>query len=46
MGQELDVSPQAFGELTSSKEIMGNPEALRARMKSDGYLYLPGLLDR
>ncbi|HZM06087.1 MAG TPA: phytanoyl-CoA dioxygenase family protein [Candidatus Saccharimonadales bacterium] len=46
LGHELDVSPEAFGELTSSKDLLGNPEALRARMKADGYLYLPGLLDR
>ena len=46
LGHELDVSPSAFGELTSSRDILANAEALRARMKADGYLYLPGLVDR
>lgn len=43
---ELDTSPEYFGELRRSDDLLGQPEALRARMMEDGYLYLPGLLDR
>jgi hypothetical protein len=46
LGHELDVSETAFGEIVSSNDIVENTDALRARMKTDGYLYLPGLLDR
>ncbi len=45
-GHELNLSPEGFGELRRSDTLLKNPEALRARMKEDGYLYLPGCLDR
>jgi hypothetical protein len=45
-GIELDTSPENFGFLSDSTEWLGNPEALRARMEQDGYLFLPGFLDR
>lgn len=46
-GKQLDLSPQAFGFLRDSSEIaQGDGDALRERMASDGYLYLPGLLNR
>ncbi len=45
-GVELDASPEYFGELRRSSDLLGQPEALRARMMEDGYLYMPGLLDR
>lgn len=45
-GRELDTSPEAFGLLRPSLDIADDAEALRARMQSDGYLYLPGYLDR
>lgn len=45
-GQELDQSPEAFGFLRISSEIAHDGAALRGRMTEDGYLYLPGLLDR
>ena len=43
---ELDLSPEAFGELRPSSDILDNAVALQARMHEDGYLYLPGYLDR
>lgn len=46
LGRELDVSPDAFGELRRSDDIVHDTEALWARMAADGYLYLPGYLDR
>ncbi|HET9660475.1 MAG TPA: phytanoyl-CoA dioxygenase family protein [Thermomicrobiales bacterium] len=45
-GQELDPSPSAFGPLRSSIDAIGDIAELRQRMESDGYLYLPGYLDR
>lgn len=46
LGMELDTSPEAFGMLRESSDIANDVEALRARMEEDGYLYLPGYLDR
>jgi hypothetical protein len=46
LGQPLDLSPSAFGELRRSTALFHDPSRLRARMAEDGYLYLPGLLDR
>jgi ectoine hydroxylase-related dioxygenase (phytanoyl-CoA dioxygenase family) len=43
---ELDLSPDAFGELRASMDIVDDGAALRDRMREDGYLYLPGYLDR
>lgn len=45
-GIELDMSPNRFGFLTNSNDILDGPEALRVRMERDGYLFLPGFLDR
>lgn len=44
--RELDTSPEAFGMLRRSNDIVEDPEALRARIEEDGYLYLPGCLNR
>lgn len=44
--QELDLSPEAFGEWESSSHLIDDIEALRARMDESGYLYLPGYLHR
>ncbi|MBV9867686.1 MAG: phytanoyl-CoA dioxygenase family protein [Abitibacteriaceae bacterium] len=44
--QELDTSPACFGTLRSSLDCLNDAPALRARMQEDGYLYLPGYLDR
>ena len=45
IGQTLDLSPQAFGELRRSDPLAQDSAGLRRRMADDGYLYLPGLLD-
>ncbi|MBC8161058.1 MAG: phytanoyl-CoA dioxygenase family protein [Roseiflexaceae bacterium] len=42
----IDTSPAAFGVLESSIDLLGDPAALQAKMSADGYLFLPGLLDR
>jgi hypothetical protein len=39
------MSLEAFGELESSTELVGNAAALRERMREDGYLFLRGYLD-
>jgi len=43
---EIDTSPEAFGTLRNSMDIVDDGLALRERMREDGYLYLPGYLDR
>jgi hypothetical protein len=45
-GRTLDTSPDALGTLRSSAEVLDDAEALRANMREDGYLFLPGGLDR
>lgn len=55
-GQELEVTPEAFGELRHSRDLVRpasgeadatrHAAALRERLVKDGYLYLPGYLDR
>lgn len=45
-GEEIDQAPDRFGRLRSSMDIIEDPAALRERMQEDGYLFLPGLLDR
>ena len=45
-GHEIDTSPDRFGELRDSSALAGDAAALRARMGEDGYLFLPGYLDR
>lgn len=44
-GRLLDTSPDVFGELRRSDDVLADAEQLRRRMAEDGYLYLPGLLD-
>ena len=44
--REIDRSPETFGELESASHLLGQPEALRERMETEGYLFLPGLLRR
>ena len=44
-GQRLDTSPHAFGQLRSSGDAINDFVELRRRIKEDGYLLLPGLLD-
>src|SRR5688500_17665157 len=45
-GYEIDTSPECFGELRASTEAAGDVDVLRERMSEDGYLYLPGYLNR
>jgi hypothetical protein len=45
-GNPLDTSPAGFGELRRSGDAVGDVGELRRRMEEDGYLFLPGLLDR
>lgn len=42
----LDGSPNRLGILRRSDDILGDAEAQRKRIDEDGYLYLPGLLQR
>jgi len=44
--QPLDNSPAALGLLRSSTDALTDREELHQRMALDGYLFLPGLLDR
>lgn len=46
LGLELDLDDSALGELRSSADVAEDPEGLRERMREDGYLFLPGYLDR
>jgi Phytanoyl-CoA dioxygenase (PhyH) len=45
-GQILPQDPESFGWLRDSNDALNDPEELRRRMEEDGYLYLPGYLDR
>lgn len=45
-GSLLDTSPQAFGPLRASGDALSDMKELRWRFEQDGYLYLPGLLNR
>lgn len=46
LGRKVDTSPASFGELRSSIDVLQDPMALTSRMTEDGYLFLPGLLNR
>ena len=45
-GLRLDTSTASFGELRPSQEHIGDGAALRRRAEEDGYVFLPGFLDR
>lgn len=45
-GHELDLSDASFGELRRSDDAVHDMAVLRARFTEDGYLYIPGFLDR
>ena len=45
-GTPLDLDAASFGRLADATLDLGDVAALRARMARDGYLFLPGLLDR
>ena len=42
----LSPNPASFGWLRDSNDALDDVEELRRRMEIDGYLYLPGYLDR
>lgn len=44
-GVELNTSPECFGELRESNDILHNIDMLRTRLAEDGYLLLRGLID-
>lgn len=44
--QELSTAPEAFGELESALHLLDDAGALRRKMEEDGYLFLPGYLNR
>ncbi len=45
-GRKIDITSECFGALRQSGVVAGDREELWRRMEEDGYLYLPGLLDR
>ncbi|MCF7761542.1 MAG: phytanoyl-CoA dioxygenase family protein [Cephaloticoccus sp.] len=45
-GHALDMSEDAFGYVRSSADCIDQPAELARRLELDGYLYLPGFLDR
>jgi hypothetical protein len=45
-GQPLDTTGRSFGELRASTDALDDVGELHGRFKADGYIYLPGLLDR
>ncbi len=45
-GSQLDTTPDAFGTLRRSSDAVSDMKELRWRFEQDGYLFLPGLLDR
>ena len=45
-GNQLDTTAESFGTLRSSSDAQADMKELRWRFEQDGYLYLPGLLDR
>jgi hypothetical protein len=44
-GRPLDMSPEGFGLLRRSHDVLGDRGELWRRMEEDGYLFLPGLLN-
>ncbi|WP_055699994.1 phytanoyl-CoA dioxygenase family protein [Streptomyces silaceus] len=47
-GLPIPFTPELFAPLRSSADLLAprDPASLRERLHADGYLYLPGLLDR
>lgn len=46
LGLEYENEDEAFGPLRDSSDVSTNYDELNARMRSDGYLFLPGYLNR
>ena len=45
-GKPLDMDSESIGQLRSSIDVDDDRDELHRRMASDGYLFLPGYLDR
>lgn len=45
IGHKLNSSPEAFGYLRNSSELLSKPEELRLLMQEDGYLFIKSLLN-
>lgn len=45
IGHDLNSSPEAFGYLQDSSELLSKPDELRLLMQENGYLYIKSLLD-
>ena len=45
-GEALETAPAAVGALRRSDEAVGDVDELRRRMQEDGFLFMPGLLNR
>ncbi len=45
-GEPLETDPAAFGELRASDDALGDGTELSRRLGADGYLFIPGYLDR
>lgn len=44
--RDLTMGTDEFGELRDCNHLLGDPQALQARMNEDGYLLVRGLIDR
>ena len=44
-GHPIEATPDKFGELRRSNDVLDQPDELRRRMADDGYLFLPGFFD-
>ena len=44
--QELSTSPEEFGFLRDSSDLLHNPSAAIARIEGDGYIYIPGFHEK
>ena len=45
-GQQLEIQPSALGDLRRSDDVADDFSTLKQRMEEDGYLFLPGYLNR
>src|SRR5690242_19099481 len=45
-GVPLNTGPDVFGLLNNSSDAIDSTDELRERMRRDGYLFLPGYLNR
>ena len=45
LGHDLQGDSSSFGFVRDSSALVGQPEALRAELEEQGYLYIPGFFD-